>query len=81
MLDMRTRALPTVDLSACVDQPQRKDESIMDTSARSYISLYDQRVRLVASALMQNSKLGEKHAVDLAVHVLYAIDHIPEKVR
>jgi hypothetical protein len=53
----------------------------MDTSASNYISLYDKRVRLVAYALKQHSKLGEKDAMDLAVHVLHAIDHIPEKVR
>lgn len=47
----------------------------------SYVSLYDQRIQLVADALMQHSKLKEKAAVDLAVHVLHAIDHIPEKVR
>lgn len=50
-------------------------------AATAYVSLYDQRIRLVAQALMQNSKLEEKVAFDLAVHVLSAIDHIPEKVR
>jgi hypothetical protein len=53
----------------------------MDIVAKKYISLYDQRVRLVADALTQNSKLSEKDAMDLAVHALYALDHIPEKVR
>lgn len=53
----------------------------MENSVRSYISLYDQRIQLVAHALMQNSKLSENDAAELAVHVLYAIDHIPEKVR
>ncbi len=53
----------------------------MDIVAKTYISLYDQRVRLVADALKQNSKLSEKDAMDLAVHALYALDHIPEKVR
>jgi hypothetical protein len=53
----------------------------METSTRTYISLYEQRIRLVAHALTQNSELSEKDAADLAVHVLYAIDHIPEKVR
>jgi hypothetical protein len=57
------------------------EESIMETSARTYISLYEQRTRLVAHALMQHSELSEKDAADLAMHVLYAIDHIPEKVR
>jgi uncharacterized protein DUF6307 len=53
----------------------------MENAARNYISLYDQRIQLVAHALTQHSKLSEKDAADLAVHVLYAIDHIPEKVR
>ena len=53
----------------------------METSARIYISLYEQRIRLVVDALMRHSELSEKDAADLAVHVLYAIDHIPEKVR
>ena len=43
----------------------------------TYISLYDQRVALVAHALTQNSKLSDKAATALAKHVLYA----PEKVR
>jgi hypothetical protein len=53
----------------------------MDASARTYVSLHEQRIHLVADALRQHSKLSEKDAADLAVHVLYAIDHIPEKVR
>jgi hypothetical protein len=54
---------------------------IMSVDTTTYVTLYDQRIRLVADALTQNSKLGEKAARELAVHVLYAIDHIPEKVR
>ena len=46
-----------------------------------YVSRYDQRVKLVANALTQNSKLTEDAAVELAKHVLNALDHIPEKVR
>lgn len=46
-----------------------------------YVSLYDRRVELVAETLMQHSKLTEKTAVPLAVHVLHALDHIPEKIR
>jgi hypothetical protein len=49
--------------------------------AVAYLSLYDQRVRLVAQALTTNSKLAEKAATELAKQVLYALDHIPEKVR
>lgn len=47
----------------------------------AYVSVYEQRIRLVAEALMAHSKLGEKAALALAAHVLYALDHIPEKVR
>lgn len=56
-------------------------EPIMAGSVRRYVSLYDQRVRLVADAVKQNSKLKEAEAIELAVHVLQAIDHVPEKVR
>jgi len=51
------------------------------TSNGTYISLYDQRVKLVATTLTAHSDLTEKAAAELAAHVLYALDHIPEKVR
>ena len=47
----------------------------------TYVSLYDRRVRLVADAIKAHSKLSEQEAHELAVHVLYALDHIPEVVR
>ena len=50
-------------------------------STDTYISLYDQRIRLVANVLTQHSTTTEKEALQLAVHVLSAIDHIPENVR
>jgi len=53
----------------------------VEGAAKTYVSLYEQRVRLVAQALTQRSKLSEKEASDLAVHVLYVLDHVPEKVR
>jgi uncharacterized protein DUF6307 len=53
----------------------------MDTDTTNHISLYQQRLRLVTNALTRHSKLSEKDAAVLAVHVLHAIDHIPEKVR
>lgn len=46
-----------------------------------HISAYDRRVKVVADALVQHSKLGETAAAKLAVKVLRALDHIPEKVR
>ena len=46
-----------------------------------YVSRYDQRVRLVADALTRNSELADEAAVELAKHVLNALDHIPENIR
>lgn len=51
------------------------------TDNGTYVSRYDRRVRLVADALKENSKISEKAALKLAVHVLYALDHIPEVMR
>lgn len=47
----------------------------------TYVSLHDQRVQLVAKALTAHSELDEKTATELAEHAVYALDHIPEKVR
>ncbi|MFC4857825.1 DUF6307 family protein [Actinophytocola glycyrrhizae] len=43
-----------------------------------FVSRYDQRVAFVQDVLQQNSALGAESARDLAVQVVYAIDHIPE---
>ncbi len=51
------------------------------TSNQAYVSLYDQRVQLVADALVAHSELEDEAATRLAAHVLYALDHIPERVR
>ena len=51
------------------------------TSKGTYVSRYDQRVQLVAAELRARSELTEQAAMELAGHVLYALDHIPEKVR
>jgi len=53
----------------------------MTAVAPAYVSLYDRRVRLVADAITQNSKLADDAAVELAKQVLNALDHIPETVR
>ena len=44
-------------------------------------SPYDVRVDLVKDTITANSKLGDKAAGELAVHVLHALSSIPEKVR
>jgi hypothetical protein len=51
------------------------------TTNGTYVSLYDQRVKLVADTIMTRSKLKGEAATELAAHVLHALDHIPEKVR
>jgi hypothetical protein len=51
------------------------------TSNGTYVSLYEQRVKLVADALTSHSELTSVAATELAAHVLYALDHIPERVR
>jgi hypothetical protein len=42
---------------------------------------YGQRVELVKDAIKANSELGDDAARELAVHVLHALNSIPEKVR
>lgn len=51
------------------------------TTTITYLSVYEQRIQLVAAALTANSSMKDKAAKELAAHVLHAIDHIPEKVR
>ena len=55
-------------------------EKVM-TSNATYVSLYERRVKLVADALTEHSELTSRAATELAAHVLYALDHIPERVR
>jgi hypothetical protein len=47
----------------------------------TYVTLYERRLKLVQDTLTEHSKLGPKSARALAVHVLGALDHIPEQVR
>jgi hypothetical protein len=42
---------------------------------------YDIRLELVADTIKTNSKLADKAASELAVHVLHALNSIPEKMR
>ena len=42
---------------------------------------YERRLRLVTETLTQHSEMSAETAGELAKHVLYAIDHIPERVR
>ncbi|MGY4653824.1 DUF6307 family protein [Mycobacterium sp. URHB0021] len=42
---------------------------------------YITRLELVADTIQAHSKLGDKAASDLAVHILHALNSIPEKMR
>jgi Family of unknown function (DUF6307) len=46
-----------------------------------YVSQYDRRVKLVADTLMRHTKLDEAAALEVAAHILDAIDRTPEKSR
>lgn len=46
-----------------------------------FVSRYEQRVTFVQDVLRKNSKLDGKAAHELAVKVVFAIDHIPEPTR
>lgn len=47
----------------------------------TFISRYERRVAFVQEVLAKNSTLGDEAARELAVQVVYAIDHIPEPAR
>jgi len=42
---------------------------------------YDHRLDLVTETVRTHSKLGDKAASELAVHILHALNSIPEKIR
>jgi hypothetical protein len=60
------------------ETPQNGKDTVM--VARIYMG-YEQRVKVAADALIQQSNLDEELAVAYAKCVLNAVDHIPEKVR
>jgi hypothetical protein len=42
---------------------------------------YIQRLELVKDTIQAHSKLGDKAASELAVHILHTLNSIPEKMR
>jgi hypothetical protein len=51
------------------------------SAAVAFKSPYEIRVELVKNVVKDNTALDEKSSVALAISVLRAIDHIPEKIR
>lgn len=61
--------------------PSKPDERSKMTTGTTFVSRYDQRVKLVHDIVTEHTKLDSKAASELAMLVLHAIDSIPEKVR
>jgi hypothetical protein len=59
-------------------KPSEQGIYMTDTN---FVSRYDRRVAFVRDVLQKNSTLDEGAARELAVKVVYAIDHIPEPTR
>jgi hypothetical protein len=59
---------------------ERRKTMVSRTTAR-FRTPYDERVELVKNTLTTYSALDEDAAGKLAVHVLHALNSIPEKVR
>jgi uncharacterized protein DUF6307 len=53
----------------------------MMPSSGPFVSQYEQRVKLFAETLTAHTELNESAAAEVAVRVVYALDHIREKVR
>jgi hypothetical protein len=51
------------------------------TSKSTFTTPYEERLRIVQEALSTHSKIGDAAAGELAVHVLHALNSIPEKIR
>ncbi|MDX8034042.1 DUF6307 family protein [Lentzea sp. BCCO 10_0856] len=50
-------------------------------TAKAYTSAYERRLQMVQDVLSGRAELGDKAAREVAVQVLRALDHIPERVR
>ena len=70
---------------AVADRSSRRDrtERRPDMTKREikFRSPYDKRLQLVVDTIQQHEKLSDQATSELAVHVLHALDHIPERVR
>ena len=53
----------------------------MTTEVIATLSQYERRLKTVTDIVKEHSKLGNKAAGEIAVHVLHALDTIPEVIR
>jgi hypothetical protein len=69
------------DCSSCV-VADSEDLGKKPMAAKSaLLSPYEQRVKLVQETLTTNSSIDDVAAGELAVHVLHALNSIPERIR
>jgi hypothetical protein len=57
------------------------DPTASPSSTAAFTPRYEQRVQLVQAIVRNHSTLDDKAASELAVHMLHALDTIPEKLR
>jgi hypothetical protein len=66
--------------SVASDDARPKKGNVM-ASPTTFHTPYDLRLELVKDTLQTHSKLSDKAAGELAVHVLRALNSVPEKMR
>lgn len=80
---MRTRTPRDVRRSGtgtpAVSMPRSRRKS--ETMTTQYVSRYEVRVDLVRKTVQEHSNLDDKTAAEVAVHVVHALDHLPELTR
>jgi hypothetical protein len=47
---------------------------------RTYLSLHERRVRLIANAARAHSNITKEAAFEVATHAAHALNHIPERM-
>jgi hypothetical protein len=64
-----------------IPRDQRERRPDMAKKEVKFSSPYDKRLQLVVDTIQRHEKLSDQATSALAVHVLHALDHIPERVR
>jgi Family of unknown function (DUF6307) len=76
----KRRTVSDIGQLGCERTRPTEKEKVM-ASPTMFRTPYTHRLELVRDTIKTHSKLGDKAASDLAVHVLHALNSIPEKVR
>ena len=76
----KRRTVSDIGQLGCERTRPTEKENVM-ASPTMFRTPYTHRLELVRDTIKTHSKLGDKAASELAVHVLHALNSIPEKVR